>query len=169
MKKLKKIASNILFVISIFVFVIAAYFTITAKIMHKDSFFFGFKPYVIVSESMDPTIKKYGIIIIKKVNYNKIVERDIITYKLNENTNVCHRVTNITNQGFITKGDNSKVQDLNYVTEDNFVGKVIFISNILANYLQFYNTNGIFLAVIAPVLSITLFITAMALFRKNEK
>ena len=86
----------------------------------------GITPYVVLSGSMEPTIKTGSLCFINKhAKYEQIKEKDIIAFKSN-GTLVTHRVDEITDDGFVTKGDNNDNQDGSLVTKDNFVGKNIF-------------------------------------------
>ena len=87
---------------------------------------FGYKPLVVLSGSMEPTIKTGSLCFINKhAKYEKIKEKDIIAFKM-EGTLVTHRVYSVTDEGFETKGDNNDDKDGSLVTKDNFVGKNIF-------------------------------------------
>lgn len=86
----------------------------------------GITPYVVLSGSMEPTIKTGSLCFINKhAKYEQIKEKDIIAFKSN-GTLVTHRVDEINDDGFVTKGDNNDNQDGSLVTKDNFVGKNIF-------------------------------------------
>lgn len=87
----------------------------------------GFKPYVVLSGSMEPTIKTGSLCIINQnVKYNEIKEKDIIAFRFNNGTLVTHRVYKKTKNGLTTKGDNNKNTDKNIITKNNYVGKNIF-------------------------------------------
>ena len=89
-------------------------------------YIFGITPYVVLSGSMEPTIKTGSLCFINKhVKYENIKEKDIIAFK-SSGTLVTHRVDEINDYGFVTKGDNNDNQDGGLVTKDNFVGKNIF-------------------------------------------
>jgi len=87
---------------------------------------FGITPYVVLSGSMEPTIKTGSICFINKhVKYEKIKEKDIIAFKMSDGTLVTHRIVSITDEEFITKGDNNDDQD-GVSKKDKYVGKNIF-------------------------------------------
>ena len=87
----------------------------------------GITPYVVLSGSMEPTIKTGSLSFINKhAKYEKIKENDIIAFKMNDKTLVTHKVIKITDNGFETKGDANNNKDGVLVTKDNFVGKNIF-------------------------------------------
>lgn len=63
------------------------------------------------SESMEPTINKGDSVIIEKLNKDiNIKKGDIISYK-DKNNIIVHRVIDIKNNKYFTKGDNNNVND----------------------------------------------------------
>ncbi len=86
----------------------------------------GITPYVVLSGSMEPTIKTGSVCFINKhVKYENIKEKDIIAFKMSDGTLVTHRVDSINSETFITKGDANDVKD-GESTKDKYVGKNIF-------------------------------------------
>lgn len=85
-------------------------------------------PTVILSNSMNPSIKRGDMVVIKKITYENIKINDVIEYKLDK-IYIVHRVINIkqTKNGniYITKGDNNLVRDSKSVTEKQITGKVV--------------------------------------------
>ena len=87
----------------------------------------GIEPFVVQSGSMEPKIETGSLCFINKlVKYEDIKEYDIIAFKLPTGVGVTHRVINITNEGFTTKGDNNQTEDLIKTTRQNYIGKNIF-------------------------------------------
>ena len=92
--------------------------------------------YTIISGSMEPNVKVYDVVCSKDIDdLSKIKVGDIITFistwDLSFGKTVTHRVVSIskTTSGdyqFTTKGDANDSVDGAVVTQDNFVGKVIF-------------------------------------------
>ena len=56
---------------------------------------FGYKPLVVLTGSMEPTLKEGGIVYYKKVNPTELKEGDIITFKISEDTVVSHRIEKV--------------------------------------------------------------------------
>ena len=109
-KNHKKQISNILSIclILFFISVISSSF-ITKQITGKSTVF-GYKPFYIMSESMDPVIKVGHIVISKPINADDIDIGDIVAYKTPSKT-VIHRVIKINDDGtYEFKGDNNKIQ-----------------------------------------------------------
>ena len=89
----------------------------------------GFKPYAVISGSMEPTYHVGSLIYVKKVPAEKIQVGDPITFVLNEELVVAtHRVIQIDqqNQCFYTKGDANDAADGAPVHFQNLIGKPVF-------------------------------------------
>lgn len=84
--------------------------------------FWGYKPLVIISGSMEPVLKVGGILYYKENDLSSFKENDILVYKLNKHI-ISHRIVNITNTGFITKGDNNLSLDTYEVNGSQVIGK----------------------------------------------
>ncbi len=80
---------------------------------------FGYKPFIVLSGSMETEIYKGDLIITKIVEPETLKINDIIAFRDSENTVTTHRIINIVeDEGekyFITKGDSNKSQDENLV------------------------------------------------------
>lgn len=88
---------------------------------------FGLTPYAVKSGSMEPTIKTGSMTYVNQ-NYEvkKIKKDDIIAFGLKDNTFVTHRVYEVHDDYFITKGDANKTPDARYVYHQEYKGKIIF-------------------------------------------
>ncbi len=82
----------------------------------------GYKPLVIISGSMEPKLKIGGILYYKEIKPQDYKINDIVVFKSKKYL-ISHRITQITNQGFITKGDANKNKDLNIIVHDKALGK----------------------------------------------
>ncbi len=91
--------------------------------------FFGYKTFVIVSGSMEPTIMTEDAILVKEVPQNKIKINDIISFSQGEAI-ITHRVIGIVEENGVTKyktkGDNNNVEDKEKITYDQIEGKYQF-------------------------------------------
>lgn len=83
--------------------------------------------------SMEPTLKINELIVVENSKENSNYEiGDIITFYDEElGADVTHRIIKITENGYYTKGDFNNVEDLNIVTKDRIVGKLVFNSYLL--------------------------------------
>lgn len=88
--------------------------------------FFGYKSFVIVSGSMEPTIRKGDAILVKEVPEEEIKTNDIISFTQGE-TNVTHRIIEIIEENGVkkykTKGDNNNSEDKEKITYQQIEGK----------------------------------------------
>lgn len=97
---------------------------------------FGNKPMVIVSGSMEPTIKTNALTLVHKCKLEDVKVGDIITYyhpRLDEF--ITHRVVEKGEDFAITQGDANSVRDDIAVLDENIYGKVILTANWLAPIL----------------------------------
>ena len=89
----------------------------------------GFKPTVIVSESMAPTFQVGDMLVVSPVDPSFIVVGDVIQFTKGDAT-IVHRVVEIQPfQGvfwFVTKGDANDAPDSELVSETEIIGKVVF-------------------------------------------
>lgn len=136
-EKKKKRAITLIKIFNILIFLIIIpilIYNITLIIKYiqnpnKTPDFFGFKTYEIVSRSMEDTINKNDIIIVKKVDKDEINENDIISFD-NGKEIITHRIVDIENINgqtlYTTKGDNNKFKDNEKVSFEQIEGKYVF-------------------------------------------
>ena len=103
------------------VFVIIAVGLVALKLL-------GINAYYVASGSMEPTYPVYSIVFSRKVDPSTIRVGDTITYALNDENYVTHRVIekHSSSRTFVTKCDNNNVEDSAPVKWDNVMGKVVF-------------------------------------------
>lgn len=82
----------------------------------------GKRPLVVISGSMEPILKVGGILYYEKINLDDFKKDDILVYQLNEHI-VSHRIVNINEYGFETKGDNNISNDSYIVDKNNVIGR----------------------------------------------
>lgn len=82
----------------------------------------GKKPLVVISGSMEPILKVGGILYYEKIHLDDFKKDDILVYQLNEHI-VSHRIVNINEYGFETKGDNNISNDSYIVDKNNVIGR----------------------------------------------
>ena len=110
---IKRLKNNIFKIIYILVLIYLIIFIPT---------FWGKNPLVVISGSMEPTLKVGGILYYEKIDLNDFKEGDILVYELNEHT-ISHRIVDITDNGFLTKGDNNNSIDTYEVENMQVIGK----------------------------------------------
>lgn len=104
---------------------------------------FGYKPLVVLTGSMEPSFKPGSVIFYEKVEEKDIKEGDIITFKIDNDTLVSHRVNKITEDGlYETKGDCNNAPDSKLISYSNVVGKNTKVSiPYIGYYIRFVNDN----------------------------
>ena len=123
--------------------------------------FLGYKPLIVLSGSMEPTILPGDIVIVKEVPADTLKEGDIVAY-LRETTVITHRIMSINqtdgSRNFYTKGDNNNVDDALPVTDDMMEGKYLFRIPGVGNAAMFMQTpTGIILFIAVPLILFILY------------
>lgn len=111
----------------------------------------GFKSFSVLTGSMEPTIPTGSIVYTQQSSDYKI--GDVITYKNSSGQTITHRVADIKNNSYITKGDANNSADETPIIEKEIVGKVVYsIPHVgkIINYLQ--TPKGFILAIIFPTI-----------------
>lgn len=119
--------------------------------------------YVIVSGSMEPTIKIRDAIIIKRFDEQELKVGDIITYRSEDpyfyGIMITHRIIDITNENgskvYITKGDHNATRDRLAVKKNQIYGKVVMVIPKIGYIQSLLATSyGWIIAVVIPCLGI---------------
>ena len=117
--------------------------------------------YVIVSGSMDPTIKIRDAIIIKRYDEEDLKVGDVITYRSEDpyfyGIMITHRIVDITDENgqklYITKGDHNATRDRLPVKSSQIYGKVVMMIPKIGYIQTFLATSyGWIIAVVIPCL-----------------
>ena len=86
----------------------------------------GYKPFIVLSGSMETEIHRGDLIIVKEIEPSELVLEDVIAFRDNEETITTHRIIEIVERDgityFITKGDNNNNQDQNLVEFEDVDG-----------------------------------------------
>lgn len=129
-KKIVNIIIMIAFVLLALILIANIYIMIQSK-TNQDEVpnLFGYKPFIVLSGSMETEIHKGDLVLTKIVNPKKLKKDEIIAFRDAENTVTTHRIIDIVeNDGssyFITKGDNNSSQDQNLVKFKDVEGKYV--------------------------------------------
>lgn len=95
---------------------------------------FGYAQLVVLSGSMDPTLKVGDLVIIRdEKEYQK---QDIITFRT-ETAPTTHRIIETNDTGFITKGDANNVEDEGIVTKNQIYGRVVMVIPKVGEWMLF--------------------------------
>lgn len=84
--------------------------------------FWGQKPLVVISGSMEPTLKVGSLLYYHEQDLDKFNEEDILVYRSKKHT-ISHRIVERVEDGFITKGDANPTNDSMVVNNDQVLGK----------------------------------------------
>lgn len=118
--------------------------------------FMGYKPFIVLSGSMEPTILAGDLIITKVTVPEQIAKDDIIAFRADKNVVVTHRVTEVRTTEdvltFLTKGDANTGADAKAVTVADLEGIYLWRAAGLGNFAMFLQTPiGMLLFVITPL------------------
>jgi signal peptidase len=106
------------------------------------AYIIGIKPYVVMSGSMEPNIKIGSVSFVNtRYPYKKIQVGDVIAFK-RDTIFATHRVVEITEEGFITKGDANNIADGKIVSQNEYVGKNILSIQKLGYIIQATQTKA---------------------------
>ena len=88
---------------------------------------FGYKPFIVLSGSMETELYKGDLAIVKNINPDTLKVNDIIAFSDEDKFVVTHRIVEITQNEdgeveFITKGDNNNTKDSGTVKKENVEG-----------------------------------------------
>lgn len=84
--------------------------------------FFGHKPLVVISGSMESTLKVGGILYYSQEDLDNFKKGDILVYKKDKHI-ISHRIVSRQDNCFITKGDANNTVDSSLVQENQILGK----------------------------------------------
>ena len=105
--------------------------------------FFGWKPFIVLSGSMETQIYAGDIAVVKEVDANTVKEGDIIAFR-QDDVVITHRIIKIENEGgetvIYTKGDNNTEVDQNTVSLEQIEGVFVFKISGLGNTAMFIQT-----------------------------
>ena len=159
MKKFSSILRNLFLIFAVIVLALSIFIVVKSKQSGEEFYILGYKPFMITTGSMEPKLKVRGIVITKQVPYEEIKVGDVISFISKElGKNVCHRVVEITEEGFITKGDNNFAKDAEITSQDEYTGKMVWNTNVIANFYYFVTEGsrvlvyGMFIVVILCII-----------------
>ena len=167
-KTIKKIL-NVISTILVAIVVVLALLLVGAR-------FIGLNVYTVLSGSMEPTYHVGSLIYVKDVDTDELKAGDVITYMLDEDTIVTHRIADVipdeTDPSIIrfqTKGDANDSVDGSLVHYKNVIGTPVFSIpklGYLANYIQ--KPPGRYIAISAGAI-ILLLVFLPDLFSDDDK
>lgn len=159
MQKIKKVLTMLILLILIPILFVSGVILINSYIYpDKVPSFFGWKPFIVLSGSMETQISVGDIVIVKEVDTSTLKKGDIIAFRSNDIV-ITHRIDEIItedgNVKYITKGDNNNVRDEGTVLPEQVEG--IFICNVhrIGNLAIFIQTPiGMIVCLSIPIILI---------------
>ncbi|MEL7567806.1 MAG: signal peptidase I [Dehalobacterium sp.] len=134
--------------------------------------FMGYKPFIVLSGSMEPVIMTGDLIITKEIVPENIVVGDVISFRVDKDVVVSHRVTEIQTEGglsFLTKGDANVGMDATNVLPESIEGVYIWRAGGLGRFAMFLQTPiGMLLFVVTP-LCLFIIYDIVSRNRRNKK
>ena len=173
--KVKKHNSNVFAYIVralLIIFIVAILYNLfllafSAKTDKEAKYVFGFRAYVITTDSMKPNLRVGDIVIIQKTENDDLSVNDVITYRLsNDLERITHRVVDKSTDIYVTKGDNNKLEDKNIVRYENIEGKVIFKIPFIGKV--FLKVENVLYVIFLSIIILTIYLYQRRLMNKSE-
>ncbi|MGN0578083.1 MAG: signal peptidase I, partial [Ruminiclostridium sp.] len=125
--KILRISADIILGAVLLALITLTVYIMTCNMRGEVAEVFGVSVVRVVTGSMEPSIREGDYILVRKTDTSELMEGDIICFYSEEaeikgklNT---HRIMNVTESGFITKGDANKYPDEAAVSPGSVIGK----------------------------------------------
>lgn len=124
--------------------------------------FLGYKPFIVLSGSMEPGIRTGDLIITQEAAPETLAAGDVIAYRYGESSAITHRIQSVTQAdgqlAFVTKGDANNAEDNVTPTGDRVEGRLLWTLPGLGSAAMFLQTpGGLLLAAGVPLFLFILF------------
>ena len=163
MRIVKKILTSIIMIILCSILFVSGVILINSYIKPNEvPSFFGWKPFIVLSGTMETQIMTGDVAIVKKIDANELKENDIIAFKDDDNIVITHRIIEIIkdengNTKYKTKGDNNNDEDDGFVRPEQIEGIYKFRIGKLGNLALFIQTPvGMVVCISIPLLLLLL-------------
>ena len=117
---------------------------------------FGFSSAVVLTGSMSDTINPNDMVITKVGDTYSV--GDIIMFEANTIT-VTHRIIDVSDSGYLTKGDANNTADAKAIPKEKVVGKVVAVIPKIGSLILFLTTPLRMLIITLILISVTVFPT----------
>lgn len=136
--------------------------------------FFGFRSFIVLTGSMRPTFDAGSFIIVQDIRPEDMHVGDIITYQVEGDTMLTHRVVKIEKDDkggsvFITQGDANNAADINPVNPRQVVGKAVVWINGLGQLLIMMQRPVYFISFLAIVAAALLMPEVFSWLRRKRE
>ena len=129
---------------------------------------FGYKPFIVLSGSMEDEIKVGDLVIVKEQDANILKENDIIAFRTDDGFVTTHRIINVIKKEndvcFETKGDNNNTKDDAVVCSSNIEGKYLTKIAKLGNLILFIQQPLGFI-----IMMLIIFIICILIYMYNDR
>lgn len=153
---------NVLVLIILFIIIFVNSVILISSFVNPDEVpsFFGWKPFITLSGSMESEIYAGDLAIVKEVDTKELKKGDVIAFRQDDIV-ITHRIEEILiedgTKKFITKGDNNYTTDILPVYESMIEGKYMFKVPKIGNVAIFIQTpTGMIVVLAIPILILLL-------------
>lgn len=109
----------------------------------------NYRVFLVQSGSMSPALNTGDVVIVKPISSYQI--NDIVTFNSHQNFTVTHRITQLDDNSFITKGDANSVVDQEQVNRSQVLGKVFITIPKIGYFIMFVKSlPGLIVLIIIP-------------------
>ena len=115
----KKTIGNVIFVLLVVLLLLGVLYFFALP-------FLGYTNYVVLSNSMEPTIHRGNIVLVKTCDSEMVQVNDVITFYDRNGNVTTHRVVEKQEKLLKTKGDANNVADAYLIDEEHLIGIVKF-------------------------------------------
>lgn len=158
--KVKKIISIIILMILLPILFVSGVILVNSFMYPEEiPSFFGWKPFIVLSGSMESEIYAGDVAVVKEAESFK--KGDIIAFKTDEDLVITHRIVEIIEKDgrirYITKGDNNNIKDNGYVLPEQIEGIYQFKISRVGNLAMFIQTpTGMIISLSIPLIILVL-------------
>lgn len=109
----------------------------------------NYKVFLVQSGSMEPALRTGDVVVVKPVSQYR--QNDIITFNSHQNFTVTHRIIQVDNQSYTTKGDANPVSDQEIIDISKILGKVFYTIPKLGYFIMFVKSlPGLIILIVIP-------------------
>lgn len=173
MQKFKKIVSVLLLLILLPILFVSATILVDSYV-HPDEVpsFWGWKPFIVLSGSMETQISPGDVVIVKETDAENLKKGDIIAFK-DGDVVITHRIDEVVEKDgkkeYVTKGDNNTTKDVGYVLPEQVEGVFKLKIARLGNLAMFVQTPaGMIVCLSIPIIIIILLQSSDSRKEKEE-
>lgn len=130
------------------IFILALIFLMFLNVMSnpKGPGLFGLKGYSVLSNSMQPVFSAGDYLVAYQTDYEDLETGNIITFQLDNQLIVTHRIADRIYDGYVTKGDANEFVDEFIATPESYVAKYVFHIPYLGQILIWLSHPLVFVA-----------------------